>query len=204
MRDVLCKGAAELGLNIDPEPYLAYITFLSKWNRAYNLTAIQDPKEMVTKHVLDSLAIVPFIHGKRILDVGSGAGLPGIPLALYFQDKTFVLLDSHGKKTRFLQEMVRRLGLTHVEIVQSRAEDYEVSAPFDTVTARAVSEVRLLLKWTDRLLAPGGEWVAMKGKVPDAELALLNSPYEVHPYTVPGVEGQRCVVCIKKQDSFYG
>lgn len=198
--DRLKQGAQALGLSIDPTPYLAYIELLCKWNQTYNLTAIRDPETMLYKHVLDSLAIAPFIQGDRILDVGSGAGLPGIPLAIHFSQKTFVLLDSLGKKTRFLDMVCRTLGLTHVEVVQNRVEHYRPAQPFDTVTARGLSSLQQFVEWTKPCITEGGIWLAMKGCYPEAELAALNRPYTVHPLKVPGVEGERCVVCIQSRD----
>lgn len=198
MRELLIKGAAQLGLMIEPEPYLSFVALLEKWNDAYNLTAIRDPKEMLTKHLLDSLTLVPFIQGEHVLDIGSGAGLPGIPLALYFPQKSFVLLDSRGKKVRFLEMVVRQLKLSNVKVVQKRAEDYQPSEPFDTVTARGLGSLKQFVSWTKVYVASGGIWLAMKGREPKEELAELNESYTVHQLHVPGLDEERCVVCIRK------
>ncbi|MCX7115681.1 MAG: 16S rRNA (guanine(527)-N(7))-methyltransferase RsmG [Gammaproteobacteria bacterium] len=194
----LIKGLDALDISTDPAPFLAYLALLSKWNQAYNLTAIRQAEERVTKHVIDALAVIPFIEGERILDVGSGAGCPGIPLAIYFPERSFVLLDSSGKKTRFLDAVKRELKLSNVEIVQARVEEYQVDVPFDVVISRAFSELQQMIRWTSQLLALTGQWVAMKGKIPHDELVGLRHPYTVHSYEVPGLDSERCVVCVSK------
>lgn len=193
-------GCQALNLEVAPSPFLAYLALLLKWNHVYNLTAVRQAEEMITKHLLDSLAIVPFIDGDRILDVGTGAGLPGIPLALYFRNKQFVLIDSIGKKTRFLDTVKRELKLENIEIVQTRVESYQTTQLFDVVTSRALTDLSQWMKWTRHILKPEGKWLAMKGQVPTTELALLSCPYQVHSYSVPGLDAQRCVVSIKKQN----
>ncbi|KTC86930.1 16S rRNA (guanine(527)-N(7))-methyltransferase RsmG [Legionella brunensis] len=194
---ILNQGLIELGIEADSARLLHYLFLLDKWNRSYNLTAIRDLDTMVTRHILDSLAITPWLHGTRILDVGSGAGLPGIPLAIYNPQLQIVLLDSNGKKIRFLQEVKRVLALDNVEIVQSRVENYHPSQGFDTVTSRAFSDLAQMLKWTYHLIGANGIWLAMKGRYPETELASINLPYQVKPYAVPGLDGQRCCVIIK-------
>ncbi len=173
----------------------AYLTLLDKWNRAYNLTAVHGTQEMVTRHILDSLAIIPWMTGTRILDVGSGAGLPGIPLALCFPDKHIVLLDSNGKKTRFLLEAKRVLNLSNVEVIQTRVEHYQPEQSFDTIVSRAFAELQTMLDLTRHLIQPQGQWVAMKGPNVTMELSLLQDAYRLEPYQVPGLTGERyCVV----------
>ncbi|WP_131793425.1 16S rRNA (guanine(527)-N(7))-methyltransferase RsmG [Legionella brunensis] len=194
---ILNQGLIELGIEADSARLLHYLFLLDKWNRSYNLTAIRDLDTVVTRHILDSLAITPWLHGTRILDVGSGAGLPGIPLAIYNPQLQIVLLDSNGKKIRFLQEVKRVLALDNVEIVQSRVENYHPSQGFDTVTSRAFSDLAQMLKWTYHLIGANGIWLAMKGRYPETELASINLPYQVKPYAVPGLDGQRCCVIIK-------
>lgn len=176
---------------------LQYLVLLKKWNQAYNLTAVRELPAMVTRHILDSLAIAPYLHGDRILDVGSGAGLPGIVLAITNPTLKIVLMDSNGKKTRFLNEVKRSLDLTQVSVVQTRVENYRETISFDTVVSRAFSELSQFIKWTHHLIAEDGIWLAMKGIFPEEELAEITFPYEVHPYEVPGLEGQRCAVIIK-------
>ena len=192
----LIKQFVDLGLDLPAEPFVAYLKLLHKWNHAYNLTAIREPQNMVTHHVLDSLAIRPWIKGPRLIDVGTGAGLPGVPLAIAMPDLQVVLLDSNGKKIRFLREVKRALALHNIEIVQSRAEAYQPTSGFDTVTSRALSDLESLVHWTQHLIADDGIWLAMKGRHPEAELAAVTHSYRVDTYTVPGLTGERCCVII--------
>lgn len=178
---------------------LDYLLLLNKWNQAYNLTAIRGLPDMVTRHILDSLAIAPYIQGKRLIDVGTGPGLPGIPLAIMQPQLNIVLLDSNGKKTRFLNEVKRRLDLKNVTVVQSRVENYHADSSFDTVVSRAFSEISQMIAWTEHLIAQDGIWLAMKGQHPAAELAGLTHPYEVRSYKVPGIDEQRCAIIIHTQ-----
>lgn len=195
---LLSQGLQTLGIQASPEPFMAYLALLQKWNKAYNLTAIRDPLDMITHHVLDSLAIARWIKGPRLLDVGTGAGLPGIPLALVFPHLHVALLDSNGKKIRFLREVKRALKLDNVEIVQTRVESYRPSSGFDTVTSRAFSAIDHFIAGTHHLLSEQGIWLAMKGRYPEAELEALTHHYRVEAYTVPGIAGDRCCVIISK------
>ncbi len=192
----LNQGIEQLGLHLSTDKLLQYLMLLHKWNHAYNLTAIRDMDLMVTRHVLDSLAVIPWVKGSRMLDVGSGAGLPGIPLALALPELHVVLLDSNGKKVRFLQEVKRALSLPNVEIVQSRVENYHPSSGFDTVISRAFSDISQMIDWTRHLIAPQGIWLAMKGRRPDAELLTLHFPYRVETYSVVGLDSERCCVIV--------
>ena len=185
------------GLNAINDSLFAYLSLLKKWNLAYNLTAIRDPEEMVGKHILDSLAILPWLRGNRIIDVGTGAGLPGIPLALARPELNFVLLDSNGKKTRFLNEVKRQLSIKNLEIVQFRVENYRPSQGFDTVLSRAFSSLTQMIQWTQHLVARDGIWLAMKGRQPDMELSEIKQSCTIEHYTVEGVEGERCCVIIE-------
>jgi len=196
---MLSKQLNDLGFSWPQEPFIDYLLLLDKWNKAYNLTAIRSLESMVTHHLFDSLAILPWIKGPRLLDVGTGAGLPGIPLALAMPSLQIVLLDSNGKKIRFLREVKRALQLTNVEIVQTRAETYHPSSKFDTVTSRAFSTLESFLHVTRQLLAETGIWLAMKGRYPDTELNAINYPYHVEEYTVPGIIGDRCCVIIEHE-----
>ena len=175
-----------------------YLILLHKWNQAYNLTAVRDINAMVGRHVFDSLAILPWLNGPRIIDVGSGAGLPGIPIALAMPDVSIVLLDSNGKKTRFLLEAKRVLALNNVEVIQSRVDNYHPENGFDIVMSRAFSNLHDMLNLTEHLLTENGVWVAMKGVSPLQELSDINRQYRVEPYTVKDVDGERCCVIIKK------
>lgn len=195
--DLLNEGIRQLGLQIPSDGLLHYLNLLHKWNHAYNLTAVRDLDAMVTRHLLDSLAILPWIKGNRLLDVGSGAGLPGIPLALAAPELHVVLLDSNGKKIRFLQEVKRVLALDNVDIVQTRVENYHPSQGFDTVTSRAFSDLSQMINWTQHLVAASGIWLAMKGRYPEAELATIHRPYQVETYSVAGIDGERCCVIVE-------
>ncbi len=196
----LQQGIDSLGLELSCDGLLHYLSLLYKWNQAYNLTAVRDMESMVTRHVLDSLAILPWVKGPRLLDVGTGPGLPGVPLALANPELQVVLLDSNGKKIRFLQEVKRALLLDNVEIVQTRVESYQPIKPFDTVTSRAFSELQHMLNCTEHLIATDGIWLAMKGRQPEAELAHINRSYQIESYTVAGNDGERCCIIIENKD----
>ncbi|MDF1683878.1 MAG: 16S rRNA (guanine(527)-N(7))-methyltransferase RsmG [Legionellaceae bacterium] len=191
-------GFEILGVShLDPEPFVEYLALLVQWNRAYNLTAVRDVEEMVSKHILDSLAIIPYLRGKRWLDVGTGPGLPGIPLALAHPDAELALLDSNGKKTRFLCEVVRNLSLDHVEVIESRVESYHPTRAFDTVVSRAFSALEPMVEKTRHLIDTRGLWLAMKGRVPEDELIQFGKSYDTRTYSVPGVVGERCCILIE-------
>jgi 16S rRNA (guanine527-N7)-methyltransferase len=179
----------------------AYLLLLEKWNQVFNLTAIRDIGEMITLHILDSLAITPFLVGQRIIDVGTGAGLPGIPLALTQPDKVFFLLDSNGKKTRFLNQVKLALGLKNVEVITARTEEFIPSAPFNSIVSRAFSSIPVMLAMTQHLVAHDGQFIAMKGTYPQEEIAQIPADFrvlEVHKLDITGLSAQRHVVCIKR------
>lgn len=196
LKTLLTQGLKQFDLQSLDTPLLEYLLLLNKWNAAYNLTAVRDLESMINKHILDSLAILPWIKGARILDVGTGAGLPGIPLSIAKPDMQFVLLDSNGKKIRFLNEVKRKLDLKNLEIVQFRVENYHPDQGFDTVTSRAFSSLEQMIHWTQHLIAEEGIWLAMKGRYPDTELNTIQQKYRVEGYTVDGVDGERCCVII--------
>ena len=173
-----------------------YLQLLNQWNQAYNLTAVRDIHEMVGRHVFDSLAVLPWIKGNFILDVGTGAGLPGIPLAIACPDRQFVLLDSNGKKTRFLQAVQHALKLENIEVVQARVETYSSVRPFDTIVSRAFAQIQTMIDATQHLLASDGVWVAMKGPNVMPELSALTSPHRIEHYSVLGMTEERCCVVI--------
>lgn len=179
---------------------LGYISLLEKWNKVYNLTAVRDPAQMVPQHLLDALSIRPYLSGKHILDVGTGAGLPGIPLAIAEPERKFVLLDSAMKRTRFVTQAVGELGLKNVEVVQARIEDYQPKALFDTITSRAFTATSDFVAATGHLLADNGQLLAMKGKLPQQEINSLPKQWacEAHKLAVPGVVGERHVLLIKQ------
>jgi 16S rRNA (guanine527-N7)-methyltransferase len=174
------------------------VRLLAKWNSAYNLTAVRDPLEMVTRHLLDSLVVAPHLYGARVLDVGTGPGLPGIPLAVARPELAFTLLDANAKKTRFVVQAVGELVLKNVEVVQSRVENYRPSRIFDTVVSRAFASIADMLAHARHLCAPGGRFLAMKGAYPEEELKALPDgyDYEVVPLAVPGLDAARHVVIV--------
>ena len=195
--NILSAGLEELQLTVSQkaqDQLLAYLHLLQKWNHAYNLTAITDFDKMITYHLLDSLSIAPFISGHNIVDVGSGAGLPGIPLAIYFPDKQFTLMDSIGKKTRFIAQVVRELQLKNVQVVQTRAEEYQSKNAFDTMTARAVASIDDLVKISRALLQENGKLLMMKSDVSTAELEKY--PLTCEKLHVPGIDGERCIIIL--------
>lgn len=205
-RIVLDRGLKQLGLSLDDavqDKLIAYVRLLNKWNRIYNLTAVRDPLQMVIRHLLDSLAVVPYLTGQRIIDVGSGAGLPGIPLALAMPEREFVLLDSNSKKTRFLIQAKAELELQNVAVVHSRVEDYRPDHPFDTVITRAFASVADILTGSRHLMAPAGEVLAMKGAVPEGELEALPAGFRLLDtivLEVPGLEQeQRNLLRIRRE-----
>lgn len=206
-RGRLRKGLAELGLMFaaaEDKQLERYLELLEQWNGAYNLTAVRDPAEMVTKHLLDSLAILPFVTSGPVLDVGTGAGLPGIPLAISLPALQFTLLDSNGKKTRFCTHAVATLGLRNAEVVQARVEDYRPAQPFATVVSRAFSSLLDFARLAGPACAPGGRLLAMKGVRPEEELRELPAGYRllaVHSLKVPGLDAERCLVEIEKTGS---
>ncbi len=195
LRERLTSGCIALGLAVPPEAIdrlLDYIALLTKWNQAYNLTAVRDPDEMVTRHLLDSLAVAPHLTGQRIIDVGTGAGLPGIPLAILFPERHFVLLDSNGKKTRFLVQAKASLGLDNVTVVHSRVEEYRPEEPFDTVIARAFAALTDILSLCRHLIANEGAVLAMKGDAAEAELLPAGFRLTgVVALTVPGLAHEK-------------
>jgi 16S rRNA (guanine527-N7)-methyltransferase len=189
-------------LKMKPDAELArkladYLGLLERWNEAYNLTAVRRPEEMIPKHVMDSLSILPFIGTGRVLDVGTGAGLPGLVLAAASPGQGFVVLDSAGKKTRFVEHAARRLGLDNVEVVKSRVEEYEDPSGFETIVSRAFSSLRDFVAGAGHLLAARGRMVAMKGTMPEDELAGLPAGWKLlgaHRMDIPGLEGARHVI----------
>ncbi|WP_024888929.1 16S rRNA (guanine(527)-N(7))-methyltransferase RsmG [Luteimonas huabeiensis] len=179
-------------------PLLAYLDLLQRWNRAYNLTAVRDPAEMVTRHLLDSLAMAPHVAGRRTLaDLGTGPGLPGIPLAIAHPELSVALVESNGKKARFLREAVRGLGLGNARVLAERAEAVDAPGAFEAITARALATLPEILAVGGHLLAPGGVLLAMKGTRPDDEIAALPAGWRaeaVLPLAVPGLAAERHLV----------
>lgn len=199
----LQAGLRSLGLPDRLAPRLLdYLALLERWNRAYNLTAIRDPREMVSKHLLDSLAMHPFLDNERLADLGTGPGLPGIPLAIAKPGLRVTLVESNGKKARFLREAVRTLALDNARVIEARAEAVAEPAAFDAITARALDRLAGILRVGGHLLAPNGRLLAMKGAYPDDEIAELPPTWAVsavHTLSVPGLDAERHLIEIERR-----
>ncbi len=196
----IARAVASMGLHV-PEGAAghldAYVNLLAKWNRVYNLTAVRNRDAVVTRHILDSLAILPWLQGPRVLDVGSGAGLPGIPLAVARPHLHFSLLDCNQKRTRFLIQAIADLGLNNVEVIRCRVEDYQPGARFESVVSRAFAALSEMLLVAGRLCATGGRILAMKGLCSETELAEIPADYAlvgVYPLKIPGLNATRQLV----------
>lgn len=203
--ELLKQGAKQLAIDLtaaQQELLLAYLALLVKWNKAYNLTAVRDTTEMVSRHLLDSLSILPYAEkGDYWLDVGSGGGMPGIPLAIMYPDKEYTLIDSNGKKTRFLTQVALELKLTNVHAVNARVENFQVEQPYAGIVSRAFSAITDFVTLTQHLADEQTRWLAMKGVYPDEELQTLPSNFKVesdYTLTVPNCEGQRHLLIIKQ------
>ena len=197
----LQSGVEQLGLSLSDQQYeqlSQHLVLLKKWNKAYNLTAITDLSSMVTEHTLDSLAVMPYIKAERLLDMGTGAGFPGIPLAIALPDCDITLLDGNGKKTRFLTQVAHELNLKNVTVVHSRVESYREELGFDAIISRAVGEMAQMMKDSAHLLVPGGHYYWMKGQLPEAELQQLQHPYSIQALDVPGLAKQRHLITVGK------
>ncbi|MDC7702387.1 16S rRNA (guanine(527)-N(7))-methyltransferase RsmG [Vogesella indigofera] len=197
----LTQGLAAIGLELTPEQITlleGYLGLLAKWNQTYNLTAIREEERMVSYHLLDSLTLVPHLAGgTRLLDVGSGGGMPGIPAAIARPDLQVVVLDANHKKTTFLRQAVIELKLPNVEVITDRVEAYQPAQKFDRITSRAFSELAEFVKLSKHLLADSGQFVAMKGVYPYEEIAQLPEDFavsEVLPLSVPGLDAERHLV----------
>jgi 16S rRNA (guanine527-N7)-methyltransferase len=201
-RDQLDQGLAATGLTLNDgqcESLLGYLGLLAKWNRTYNLTAVRDPAVMVRRQLLDSLSILPWVERGPVLDVGTGAGLPGIPLAIVLPGLNFSLLDTNGKKTRFVQQVVGELGLANVEVIRSRVEQLDRPGHYARIISRAFAALAPMVGTTARLLAPGGAWLAMKGNEPQAEIGELPASFEIEtvPLSVPGEHASRHLLILR-------
>ena len=201
----LVSGLQQLGLSLDPSQQLrlqAYLLLLAKWNRVYNLTGVRDEQQMVSRHLLDSLAVAPLVTGATLLDVGSGAGLPAIPLAIALPDLQVTALDSNSKKTRFITQAKVELGLDNVEVIQARIDDLDRPDHYEQVVSRAFSSIADFATSAGPWCRPGGTLLAMKGR-PDAdELAGLADDYQIleqRTLSVPGLKSARSVVVISRR-----
>ena len=203
----LVQGAQQLKVQLSElqqQLLLQYLGLLIKWNKAYNLTAVRNPDEMVSRHLLDSLSVVQYVEqqGDSWLDVGSGGGMPGVPLAIIFPEKQFTLLDSNGKKTRFLTQVKLELKLDNLNIVHSRAETFIPEQPFSGIISRAFSSLADFSDWTRHLGNQQTAWLAMKGVHPDDELQALPEDFKLascQTLKVPGCQGQRHLLILHRQ-----
>jgi len=199
-RQALAAGAAEFGLVLTPGQRDALVRLLDELqaaNAAFNLTAIRDRPGMLRKHLLDSLSVQPYLRGTRIADVGTGAGFPGLPLAIANPERHFTLIEATGKKARFVAQAAQRLGLANVDVVNARAESYRPGVRFDRVVARALASLADFAGYCGHLCRPEGRLLAMKGKRPDAEIEQLPKSFRVlgvHPVAVPGLDAERHIV----------
>jgi 16S rRNA (guanine527-N7)-methyltransferase len=198
---LLASGIAQMGLDVSretQEKLLVYMALLHKWNKVYNLTAVREPSEMVTLHLLDSLSVSPFIKARNLLDVGSGAGLPGIVMAIIKPDLQVTTIDTVQKKAIFMRQVKGELGLENLDVVHARVESYQPKQKFEMIISRAFSELALFLKLTKHLLAENGAWLAMKGQMPNAELEILDvKSKKIIQLNVAGLQAERHLVVLK-------
>lgn len=200
----LQQGLGELALSLTDQQcsqLVSYVELMTKWNKAYNLTSVRDPMDMLTKHILDSLAIAPFIKNKRYIDVGTGPGLPGIPLAIACPEATFTCLDSLGKRVRFMKQVAFELQLTNVEPVQARVEDFHPTELYEGVLSRAFASISDMLHWCHHLIDSSGEFLALKGQYPQDELDVIADDITVvstHQLDIPFLDGERNLIVLKK------
>ncbi len=180
---------------------IRYLELMQQWNKVFNLTSITEPRDMVYLHIVDSLIVSPYLHGKHMLDVGSGAGLPGIPLAILSPDQQWTLLDKNNKKTRFMIQAIAELGLNNVKVIHSRCEDFHPAQCFDSILSRAYGTLTMFADGTAHLLCTDGLFIAMKGKYPQEELDTLSNNYRVENVVrlnLQGLDVERHIVCLRE------
>ena len=203
MLNKLARLLAAAGISLSDsqqQQLVAYVELLHKWNKAYNLTSVRDPNEMLVRHILDSIVVAPHLTGRRFIDVGTGPGLPGIPLAIVLPQAQFTLLDSLGKRIRFLRQVQHELKLENITPVQSRVEEFPAEPPFDGVISRAFASLTDMVSWCHHLPGEEGRFYALKGVLPEDEMALLPANFSVESIVklqVPQLEGERHLVTIK-------
>lgn len=204
LKAILEAGAAELGLALDARQVAQLLTLIRElldWSARFNLTAIREPEDIVRKHLLDSLTVLPHLDGERIADVGSGAGFPGLPLAIADPDRQFTLIEATGKKVRFIEHAVAEIGLTNVAVVHARAESFKPPVRFDAAIARALASLADFIRVAGHLCVPDGRLFAMKGQVPSAELSALPRGWralETRALHVPGLDAARHLVILQR------
>lgn len=203
MLNKLSRLLAEAGISLSDQQQqqlVAYVEMLHKWNKAYNLTSVRDPNEMLVRHIMDSIVVEPHLKGTRFIDVGTGPGLPGIPLAIVRPDSHFTLLDSLGKRVRFLRQVQHELKLDNITPVQSRVEAFPAEPPFDGVISRAFASLSDMVNWCHHLPGEEGRFYALKGQRPDDEISALPSGFaveEIVRLSVPRLDGERHLVILK-------
>ncbi|WLI78280.1 16S rRNA (guanine(527)-N(7))-methyltransferase RsmG [Kosakonia sp. H02] len=203
MLNKLSRLLDEAGISLSDQQQhqlVAYVELLHKWNKAYNLTSVRDPNEMLIRHILDSIVVAPWLQGTRFIDVGTGPGLPGIPLSIVRPESHFTLLDSLGKRVRFLRQVQHELKLSNIEPVQSRVENFPAEPPFDGVISRAFASLNDMVSWCHHLPGEAGRYYALKGQVPDDEIALLPADLAVESIvklSIPHLDGERHLVIVK-------
>lgn len=198
--EILQNGLSTLGITLASsaqKKLIAYLELMLKWNKRMNLTGHQTLEKMIPYHLLDSLAVLPFLKGSLIGDIGTGAGLPGIPLAITDPSREYFLVDARLKKIQFLRTVCRELGLDHVTLIAQRAEKLRLPILADTLIARAVTQAEPLMAMTAHLIADDGQWLLMKGQDPAKEIKDIHLPYRIEKLTVPYLDGQRCVVIVE-------
>ena len=199
----LSRLLADAGISLtdhQKNQLIAYVDMLHKWNKAYNLTSVRDPNEMLVRHIMDSIVVAPYLQGERFIDVGTGPGLPGIPLSIVRPEAHFMLLDSLGKRVRFLRQVQHELALTNITPVQSRVEEFPSEPPFDGVISRAFASLNDMVSWCHHLPGQNGRFYALKGQLPEDEIASLPAEFSiesVEKLRVPQLDGERHLVVIK-------
>ena len=202
---LLQKSVNQLDIKVSEpqqQKLIAFVLMMDKWNKAYNLTSVRNPKDMVLKHLVDSIVIAPHLSGQVYIDVGTGPGLPGIPLAILHPELTFILLDSLGKRVRFMKQVAYELKIDNIQPVQSRVEDYQSSLVIDGVISRAFASLKDMLHWCQHLVDSSGLFLALKGQLPEEEISQLPAEYsvvDIIKLQVPGLEGDRHLVKIQKK-----
>lgn len=204
LNSILKKALAENGLSLDEtvqQQLLRYLELMLTWNKIFNLTSITEPHDMVYLHIIDSLSVMPYLHGTHMLDVGTGAGLPGIPLAIVNPAHKWCLLDKNSKKTRFLTQAIAELKLPHVSAVHERSEIFKTTHCFDSIVSRAFGTIRLFAETTEHLLCPKGKLIAMKGKYPAEEINDIPKSFKVmdtNPVVINGIDIERHIIRLEK------
>ncbi len=201
--EILQQGTEAMGISCGSSVLNQLIRFqqlLLKWNKTYNLTSVRDPLQVLGLHLLDSLSVSSYLFGESVLDVGTGGGLPGIPLAMIHPQKSFVLLDSNAKKIRFLRQVILELKLENVKVVQERVECYQVEGSFDTIVTRAFADITKIISCTHHLLGAKGCILAMKGKRGDNDRQQDDYSTQVIPLSIPGIDAQRHLVILNRRD----